>query len=193
MATNITIEKVTIDDAKELLEIYAPYVKDTAITFEYEVPNLTEFESRIRNISSKFPYIKAVDENGNILGYAYASTFKGRSAYDWSVETTVYVRTDCKRAGIGSKLYDALEASLASMGILNVNACIAYLKDGTTDEHLTNDSFHFHDNRGYKLVGTFHDSGFKFGTWYDMIWMEKMLGSHTSSPAPVSFGDWTLV
>ena len=186
------IEKVILADAKELLEIYAPYVQKTAITFEYEVPSVEEFEKRITNISSKYPYIKAVNDNGVIVGYAYASSFKGRKAYDWSVEMTVYVKEDCKRQGIGAMLYDALEKSLADMGILNVNACIAYLKEGTTDEHLTNDSMFFHKNRGYKLVGTFHDSGFKFGTWYDMIWMEKMLGEHTNTPAPVNFGSWEI-
>lgn len=188
----IRVEKVSTADTKEILDIYTPYVLKTAITFEYEVPSLSEFEERIRTISSKFPYIKAVNEDGEIVGYAYASSFKGRRAYDWSVESTVYVKEDCKRSGVGRLLYDALEKSLAGMGILNVNACIAYLKDGEVDEHLTNDSFFFHEKRGYKLVGTFHDSGFKFDKWYDMIWMEKMLGNHNSSPAPVAFGKWNL-
>ena len=188
----MTIEKVSVSDAKELLDIYAPYVENTAITFEYEVPGLEEFENRIRTISAKYPYIKAVDEDGRILGYSYASSFKGRKAYDWSVESTIYLRTDCKRQGIGQRLYTALEDSLKGMGILNVNACIAYEKEGHTDPHLTNDSFYFHKKLGYELVGTFHDSGFKFGTWYDMIWMEKMLAPHTSSPIDVTFGNWDL-
>ena len=76
------IERVTIDDAPELLAIYAPYVKDTAITFEYEVPTLEEFRTRIIKIGSKYPFIKAVD-NGEILGYAYAASFKERKE-DWS-------------------------------------------------------------------------------------------------------------
>ncbi|SFB74079.1 GNAT family N-acetyltransferase [Butyrivibrio sp. YAB3001] len=186
------IEKVSVSDAKELLEIYAPYVENTAITFEYEVPGVLEFESRIKNISAKYPYIKAVDDNGKILGYAYATSFKGRKAYDWSVESTVYVREDHKRGGVGKKLYEALETSLAKMGILNVNACIAFLKEGVSDAHLTNDSFFFHEKMGYTLVGTFHDSGYKFGTWYDMIWMEKMLGQHSTSPMDVAFGKWDI-
>ncbi len=188
----ISIERVSISDAQEILGIYAPYVEKTAITFEYEIPSLEEFENRIRTISEKYPYIKAVNDNGEIVGYAYASAFKGRRAYDWSVESTVYVREDQKRCGVGKKLYDALEDSLKGMGILNVNACIAYLGEGKEDEHLTDDSFFFHEKRGYKLVGTFHDSGFKFGTWYDMIWMEKMLGEHDSSPREVDFGNWKL-
>ena len=187
----MTIEKVTPADAKELLSIYAPYVEKTAISFEYEVPSVEEFTSRIRDISAKFPYIKAVD-NGKILGYAYATTFKGRKAYDWSVETTVYVREDCKREGVGRKLYDALEKSLADMGILNANACIAYLEGDRTDDNLTNDSYRFHEKMGYRIVGIFHDSGYKFGKWYDMIWMEKMLGKHTDKPGAVRFGEWDI-
>ena len=186
------IERVTTCDAVELLAIYAPYVEKTAITFEYEVPTAEEFTERIKNISSKYPYIKAVGDDGKILGYAYATAFKGRKAYDWSVETTVYVREDGKRGGVGKALYETLEKSLKGMGILNANACIAYLKDGEVDEHLTNDSFFFHEKLGYKLVGTFHDSGFKFGKWYDMIWMEKMLGEHSTDPGEVAFGSWSI-
>ena len=87
------IEKVTVEDAEELLEIYAPYVENTAITFEYDVPSKDEFEERIKNISAKYPYIKAVHE-GKIVGYAYAASFKDRRAYDWSVETTIYVKNN---------------------------------------------------------------------------------------------------
>ena len=79
---------VTAADAKELLAIYSVYVKDTAISFEYTVPTVEEFTERIKTISARYPYIKAV-ENGGILGYAYAGTFKDRAAYDWSVETTI--------------------------------------------------------------------------------------------------------
>ena len=187
----MTIERVTVEDAPALLSIYAPYVRDTAISFEYEVPSVEEFQNRIADISSKFPYIKAV-EGGEIVGYAYATTFKGRKAYDWSVETTVYVRGDCKRNGIGLALYAVLERALSKMGVLNANACIAYLSDDKTDPHLNSDSFRFHQKLGYKSVGVFHDSGYKFGTWYDMIWMEKMLGEHKAIPEPVRFGEWDI-
>lgn len=185
----MTIEKVTKEDAKELLEIYAPYVTNTAISFEYDVPSLAEFEDRIMNISADLPYIKAV-EDGKIIGYAYASKFKNRKAYDWSVETTIYVRNNSKRAGVGKMLYNALESSLSKIGILNMNACIAYTN--TEDDHLNNDSYFFHEKMGFKLVGTFHNSGYKFNTWYDMIWMEKMIGNHTNVQAPVKYGEWTL-
>ena len=185
----MTIEKVTIDDAEELLAIYAPYVRDTAVSFEYVVPSVEEFADRIVQISAKYPYIKAV-EDGKILGYAYANTFKGRKAYDWSVETTVYVRGDAKRNGIGRRLYGCLEQSLKKMGVLNMNACIASAK--VDDEFLTNDSMYFHSKMGFTEVGRFHNSGYKFGRWYDMIWMEKLIGSHDGHPANVRFGEWDI-
>ena len=185
----MTIEKVTIDDAEELLAIYAPYVRDTAVSFEYVVPSVEDFADRILQISAKYPYIKAV-EDGKIIGYAYANTFKGRKAYDWSVETTVYVRKDAKRKGTGRRLYECLEQSLMKMGVLNMNACIASAK--VEDEFLTNDSMYFHSRMGFTEVGRFHNSGYKFGRWYDMIWMEKLIGSHDAHPGEVRFGEWDI-
>ena len=185
----MTIEKATVDDAEELLAIYAPYVRDTAISFEYVVPSVEDFTDRILQISEKYPYIKAV-EDGKIIGYAYANTFKGRKAYDWSVETTVYVRRDAKRNGIGRRLYECLEQSLKKMGVLNMNACIASAK--VEDEFLTNDSMYFHSRMGFTEVGRFHNSGYKFGRWYDMIWMEKMIGPHDAHPGEVHFGEWDV-
>lgn len=181
----VLIEKVCPDDAEELIKIYAPYVENMAISFEYEVPTVQEFEKRIEDISSKYPYIKAV-RDGEILGYAYAGCFKGRKAYDWSVETTVYVRQDCKRMGVGKLLYNHLEKALREMGILNMNACIAKpIKEGP---YLTDDSIHFHKAMGFSEVGCFHNSGYKFDEWFDMIWMEKMIGEHTKNPMDVKFG-----
>ena len=110
------IRTVTEKDAHELLEIYRPYVEDTAITFEYDVPSVEEFSDWIRRISANYPYIAAV-ENGKIAGYAYAGVFKNRAAYDWSVEVTVYVKKGLHRKGIGAKLYSALEKLLAAQHI----------------------------------------------------------------------------
>lgn len=184
------IEKVIETDAKELLEIYAPYVRNTAISFEYEVPSIEEFTERIRNISSKYPYIKAVDDKGEILGYAYAGAFKGRAAYNWSVETTVYVKEGNRKTGVGRALYETLEETLKKMGVLNLNACIAFTE--TEDENLTNGSMHFHEKMGYSYVGTFHKCGYKFNKWYDMIWMEKMIGNHEKNQLQVRFGEWNI-
>lgn len=182
------IEAVSVNDAEELLAIYAPYVEGTAISFEYEVPSLEEFKSRIENISSILPYLKICDDSGVILGYAYAGKFKTRKAYDWSVETTIYIKSDCRRSGVGSLLYEKLEAILREMGIINLNACIAVPQEN--DPYLTDASQKFHARHGYELVGTFHKSGYKFDNWYDMIWMEKIIGEHGKNQPAVEFGDW---
>ena len=169
------IRDANLEDAKDLLEIYKPYVLNTAITFEYDVPTLEEFSERIRKITERYPYLVA-EIDGKIVGYAYASTFKDRAAYDWCVETSIYLAGKARGNGIGRKLYEALEAKLNEQGILNANACITYAD--FEDKYHTNDSMYFHEKMGYKLVGRFHQCGYKFGRWYDMIWMEKMLGEH---------------
>lgn len=179
------IEYVTVEDALELLEIYRPYVENTAVSFEVEVPSEEEFAGRIRAISEKYPYIKAV-ENGKILGYAYAAAFKGRAAYDWAVETTIYIRQDLRHQGVGRALYETLESKLSEMGILNMNACIASTL--SESEYLSNDSQYFHEKMGFEMVGRFHKCGSKFGKWFDMIWMEKQIGIHRENPSPVKFG-----
>lgn len=87
-------------DARSLLDIYAPYIEDTAITFEYEVPTIEDFANRIEKTLEKYPYLVA-EEDGLILGYAYASTYYARAAYDWAVELSVYVSQDARGIGVG--------------------------------------------------------------------------------------------
>ncbi len=176
------IRSATNQDTSALLAIYAPYVLETAITFEYEVPSVEEFSQRIRQVQKKFPYFVAEIE-GEIAGYAYACPFHERAAYEWAVETAIYVKKDQKRQGIGRELYATLEKTLAAQNILNLNACIAY--PNGDDPYLTLDSVRFHTRCGYQLVGEFHQCGYKFGRWYNMIWMEKSLGEHTLHPLPV--------
>ena len=180
--TKPTIRVATTNDAEELLNIYAPYVTDTAISFECDVPSLTEFEGRIANILKKYPYLVA-ECNGEILGYAYTHAFVGRAAYDWSAETTIYLKENKVKTGVGRMLYEALERVSQAQNILNLNACIGYPE--IEYEHLTLNSVRFHEHMGYRMVGTFHNCGYKFGTWYHMVWMEKMLGQHEPSPLPV--------
>lgn len=182
MKQDISIRAAVPEDAGRLLAIYAPYVEKTAITFEYQVPSVDEFRGRIENTLKRYPYLVA-QEKGEILGYAYAGVFKDRAAYDWSVETTIYVDMGSRHSGVGGALYSALEGALKSMNILNLNACIGVPR--SEDPHLDMNSVHFHEHMGYTLVGTFHCSGYKFGTWYDMVWMEKMLDRHTIPAEPV--------
>lgn len=178
----ITLRFAEENDAEELLGIYAPYVRETAITFEYDVPEVDEFRERIRKTLAKYPYI-AAERDGEIVGYAYAGEFKSRAAYDWAVETSIYVKRGMGRGGIGKKLYCALENVLRAQNILNVNACVAYPEPD--DEYLTKNSVRFHEHLGYRFVGRFNKCGFKFGRWYDMVWLEKFIGEHSSTPKKV--------
>lgn len=180
----LKIRIASAKDAAALLEIYASYVKNTAITFEYEVPSLQEFERRIENILKKYPYLVA-ETDGKIVGYAYVSAFKERAAYDWAVETSIYIDKKLKRMGIGKKLYSVLEEILKKQNILNLNSCIAFAD--IEDEFLKNDSVYFHEKCGYSMVGKFHKCGCKFGKWYSMVWMEKFLGEHNENPKPVKW------
>lgn len=181
MNRNISIRMATEADAEELLKIYTPYVTNTAITFEYDIPSVAEFSQRIRNTLKRYPYIVAVEDN-RIVGYAYASAFKERAAYSWAVETTVYLNQDSRGKGLGRKLYLALEDILRRQNIINLNACIAYSAD--EDAYLNNTSSTFHEHLGYTKVAHFTKCGYKFNTWYDMIWMEKIIGEHSDKPDP---------
>src|SRR3712207_8503739 len=120
------------------------------------------------------------EEEGGILGYAYASRFHARAAYAWSAEVTIYLAQEARGRGLGSALYHRLEGYLKGMRILNCNACIASTAHATA--YLTNSSQVFHEKLGYRLVGRFHQSGYKFNQWFDMIWMEKLLGEHDVRP-----------
>ena len=180
--SEIRIRPATEADAEEILNIYAPYVMDTAITFEYDVPTLEEFTGRIHHTLEKYPYLVAV-RDGEIIGYAYAGTFYGRAAYDWSAETTIYIKKDCRHSGVGKLLYQALEDALKAQNIINLYACIGYPE--VDDEYLTKNSEQFHEHLGYRLIGEFRKCGYKFGRWYHMVWMEKMIGEHPEKPEPV--------
>ena len=171
----IVIRSASVNDAEALLNIYAYYVKNTAITFEYDVPTLEEFKQRITNTLKKYPYLVVVKE-GTILGYAYAGVFKNRAAYDWSAEMTIYLKYDAVKCGLGRMLYEALETEMKKRGFLNLYACIGYPIE--EDEYLTRNSAEFHAHLGYQTVGEFHKCGYKFGRWYNMIWMEKLIGEH---------------
>ena len=176
------IKMASPEYAGRLLAIYAPYVENTAITFEYEVPSEDEFARRIQKTLTRYPYLMAV-EGDNVLGYAYLGPFVGRAAYDWAAETSIYLRMDVLRQGIGSMLYQSLEKTASAQNIINLNACIGFTE--VEDAHLTQASVRFHESCGYHMVGTFRKCGYKFGTWYDMVWMEKHLGPHPETPPPL--------
>lgn len=179
---NIKIRAASPDDAEELLKIYAPYVEKTAITFEYEVPSLEEFRGRMGRTLRKYPFI-AAEKDGELLGYACTGPFVGRAAYGWAAETTIYLKENRQKMGLGRRLYGVLEAVSKAQNILNLNACIGLPEK--EDMYLTDNSLRFHEHMGYRLVGEFKKCGYKFGTWYNMVWMEKLIGEHSVPPAPV--------
>lgn len=160
------IRVAQLADAAQLLEIYSPYVTETAITFETEVPTVSEFEKRILETQEKHPYLVA-EGNGRILGYAYAHPYYGRAAYAWTVELSIYVDQAARAKGVGSALYNALEEALAEQGVLNFLACISFPNEP---------SIAFHLKRGYEQVAHFKHVGYKLGEWRDIVWLQKSLG-----------------
>ncbi len=184
----ILIRDATLSDAARILEIYSYYVENTAITFEYNVPSPAEFQARMRHTMERYPYL-VIEKEGAIWGYAYAGTFYNRAAYDWTCEVTIYLDVNALKGGLGRKLYEALETRLKDMGILNLYACIALPQE--EDEYLTRNSADFHAHLGYRTIGTFQKCGYKFGRWYDMIWMEKIIGEHLDKQPPVRFPDYS--
>lgn len=182
MSDIIRLRTASVEDAQALLDIYAPYVRQTAVTFEYEVPSVQEFAERIQTTLRKYPYLVA-EANSELLGYAYAGPFKNRAAYDWAAETSIYVAQDQKSRGLGRLLYTALERVLLAQNITNLNACIAY--PSVEDIYLTRGSVQFHAHMGYRLVGEFRQCSYKFHRWYNMVWMEKHIAPHREEQPPV--------
>jgi len=168
--------------AEGLLAVYAPYVRNTAVTFEYDVPDPGVFRRRIADTLRAYPYLVAID-SGKILGYAYAAPFHGRPAYQHSVETSIYLDSRCRRQGIGRLLYRELEARLLRQNVFVLYACIT-CTDRENDAHLTDGSVRFHEKMGYTLVGEHHLCGYKFDKWYSVCWMEKTIGERPEKPEP---------
>ena len=179
---NIVIRSVRAEDASALLGIYSWYVLHSAVTFEYDVPTEEEFRGRIGRTLEKYPYL-AAEKDGVILGYAYAGAFHPRAAYGWAAELSIYLDREVRGQGLGRRLYEEMETALKAMGILNLYACIA--SPQVEDEYLDNASERFHVRLGYVTVGRFRKCGYKFGRWYDMIWMEKIIGGHECPPRDV--------
>ncbi len=176
------IRTASPQDARALIEIYGYYVEQTAISFEYVTPSEEEFSGRIAHVLEKYPYLAAVTGE-KIIGYAYAREFVGRAACDRCVEVTVYVAHDCRQHGVGRALYDALEGILQKMGIINLYASIALPE--RDDEYLTSNSADFHRHMGFEKTAHFHKCGYKFGRWYDLIWVGKCIGRHSDHPEEV--------
>ena len=187
MNDEVMIRLAVPEDAQELVNIYSPYVEQTAVSFEYEPPTVEEFQQRIEGYRHKFPYLVAIHD-GKIVGYCYGANFGVRAAYGWSVELSVYVRRNCRKMGVGRCLYEQMERILKAQNVVNLYAQVAGVE--VEDEYLTHDSLKFHQRMGYELVGRMHKAGYKFGRWYDMLTLEKAIAPHSSNqPEIIPFDD----
>lgn len=171
---NEQLRFASVDDAEELLAIYAPYVTDTVITYEYEVPSVSEFRERIASITKKFPYL-VYEVNGQIVGYAYANTFRTRAAFQWDVETSIYLTEDAKHKGIAKKLYDVLLAMLRAQGYYRAYAYIDIPNEAST---------RFHKKLGFEEIAAYPSCAYKLGRWCTLSCMELVLAEITDDTIP---------
>ena len=154
-------------DIPAILDIYAPYILNTAISFEYSVPTLDEFTDRFQGITAQFPWL-VYEENGKILGYAYGSLPFGRAAYRWCAASSIYLVPEAQGKGTGRKLYAALEDLLSKQGYRKTYAIITSDNPG---------SLAFHEKAGFRFLCEFPDCGVKFKKLYSVVWMEKVLNN----------------
>lgn len=170
----ITLEPATLEDAAEMLAIYAPYVKNTTVSSEYEPPSLEEFSHRIATYTEKLPWLLCrIDRK--IVGYGYASPHRTRAGYQWSVETSIYVHPGYQRRGIAGAIYHALFELLYEQGYYNIFVGVTAPNGG---------SIRFHTEMGFVRSGVYPYSMYKFGQWHDVFWMHKALREHQFDPQP---------
>ena len=164
------------EDVPAMLALYGPYVSQTTVSFEYDIPTEEEFSERFLNITQQYPWL-VWEEEGRISGYAYASSPYTRAGFAWCAEPSIYLVEYAKGTGIGKKLYEALEKILFYQGYQVLYALI-------TAENLP--SVRFHEKMGYLRRAVYPRCGFKFDRWLDLIWMEKTLNFvETPSNFPV--------
>ena len=166
------IRSATVQDLPRILEIYGPYVQNTAISFEYTVPTLPQFTQRFLGITAQYPWL-VWEENGNILGYAYGSAPFERAAFQWCAEASIYLCPEAFGRGIGRALYAALEEILRQQGYKKVYAIITTANEA---------SVAFHAAVGYRHTATMPNCGYKLGQWHGIVWMEKELNAWEAPP-----------
>lgn len=169
------IRPVRPEDAPALLDIYAPYILATAVTFEVAPPSAGEFAQRIAGITARFPYLAVEGENGRLAGFAYAHPAAERAAYQWNAELSVYLRGDSCGRGLGSRLYAALIGLLGPLGYRNLYALITLPNPA---------SLALHARMGFRTLAVQRRAGYKLGRWHDVAWLEKPLGPYGAEPRP---------
>ena len=174
MKQHFVIRRAAESDAPALLDIYAPYIRDTAITFEYDVPTAEEFVARIADILKTHPYL-VCEQDGKPVGYAYAHRIRERAAYDWAAELSIYLAPEAQGQGVGTALYRCLVDLLAMQNLRILYGCVT-LPNGKSQK--------LHEKLGFSLVGVWHGSGWKRNGWHDVGWFEKRIGA-CCMPQPV--------
>ena len=167
------IRAVRTEDAAEILAIYSPFITNTAVSFEYEVPSVDEISRRISDTTAKYPWV-VWEENGRVLGYAYASSHRARPAYQWSVEVSVYLHPDARRKGIATLLYHDLFDQLRSSGFYNAYAGITLPNEASVG---------FHESLGFAPIGVYPRIGYKHGKWHDVGWWRLRLREDDLEPS----------
>jgi phosphinothricin acetyltransferase len=169
---NSTIRLAERCDLAEILEIYAPFILDTAVTFEETVPDEDSFWQRIQGIMTELPFLVCEIE-GRIAGYAYASAYRSRASYRWSKEVSVYIHPDFHRKRVADALYTSLHEIVRYQGIANLLAIITMPNEP---------SVAFHEYFGYRKCAEFRNVGFKLNQWQNVGWFELFLQDETKAP-----------
>lgn len=167
------IRSATLKDASSVLAIYRPYIEGSVVSFEYEAPSVSEIEKRISHVMAKYPWIVA-EEDGEVIGYAYASEFRTREAYQWKCEVSVYVTDQAKGKGVAKALYDDLLDTLKRMGMVSAIAGMTVPNPETE---------RFHKKYGFKKIAEYPKVGFKNGAWHNVAFAELQLNEYTSEPS----------
>jgi L-amino acid N-acyltransferase YncA len=178
--SNATIRLATPDDAAAVAAIYAPFVVETAVSFEMEPPTAEEMRRRMVTTLERFPWL-VFDDAGAVAGYAYAGRFRDRVAYQWTAEVTVYTHPDRRRHGVGRALYAELLRLLELQGICTVVGGITLPNAASVG---------LHEAMGFRPVGVFEKVGFKFGAWHDVgFWQQELRPFPESPPSPRPIGE----
>lgn len=165
------VRLATVNDSNEILKIYGQYI-DTAITFEYALPNEKEFEERVKSIILQYPYL-VYEEDGNIIGYAYASRYKERAAYQWGAELSIYIDSNFTSKGIGKVLCLKLIELLRLQEIRTVYGCVTLPNEKSENLQIS---------LGFKKIGIYHNAGYKCNKWRDVAWFEKLIAIYDENP-----------
>lgn len=172
---NIRIRFAKLEDAQDISNIYEPYITDTAITFEYDPVPAEEFEGRIKEVQKRLPWLVCEIDN-KIAGYAYCAPYKSRAAFAWDVEIAIYIDKNYHRRNIGKAFYECLFQMMNLQGYYNIYAMITVNNESSAK---------LHETMGFRKVGVYEKTGYKFGTWWDLLIMVKEIGDFTIEPTAI--------